>query len=88
MKAFSKRLAVVSCALRFLVFLPSLMGQAQNDAKEYVPSEMQVVDPEVQTYLDSEDAKGRSGEYDRAFLLLQKALELCSKKVSVYGGPY
>jgi tetratricopeptide (TPR) repeat protein len=56
------------------------MGQAQNDAKEYVPSEMQVVDPEVQTYLDSEDAKGRSGEYDRAFLLLQKALELCSKK--------
>jgi CHAT domain-containing protein len=80
MKAFSKQLAIVSCVLRLFVFLPSCMAQSQSDNKDYVPNEMQVADPEVKTYLDSADTQGKNGEYEQAFLQLQKAFDLCVKK--------
>ena len=80
MKAISKQLAIVSCLLWPLVLLPSCMGQAQGDNKDYVPNEMQVADPEVKTYLDSADTEGKNGEYERAFLQLQKALDFCVKQ--------
>jgi CHAT domain-containing protein len=80
MKAFSKQLAIVSCALMLLVFLPSCLPQAQGDKEDYVPNEMQVADPEVKTYLDSADTQGRNGEYEHAFVQLQKALDLCVNK--------
>jgi CHAT domain-containing protein/tetratricopeptide (TPR) repeat protein len=80
MKAFPKQIALLSCAFRLLVFLPSIPGQVQGDEQNYVPSEMQVADPEVKTYLDTADTQEKNGEYEQAFLQLQKALELCVKK--------
>jgi CHAT domain-containing protein len=80
MKAFSRQLAIVSCVLRLFVFLPCLMGQVQGDSKDYVPNEMQVADPEVKTYLDSADSQEKDGDYEQAFLQLEKAFDLCVKK--------
>lgn len=80
MKAFSKQLAIVSCVLRLLIFLPSCTAQAHGDNEDNVPNEMQVADPEVKTFLESADKQGKNGEYEQAFGQLQKALDLCVNK--------
>jgi CHAT domain-containing protein/tetratricopeptide (TPR) repeat protein len=80
MAAFSKQFSIVFWLLILLAFPPTSHGQPQGGDKDYVPAEMQAADPQVKTYLDSADALGQNGEYDQAFLQLQKALELCVRK--------
>src|ERR1700677_1829506 len=80
------------CSLALLVvyvFLLSPFGIAAAQTsptaapQRYVPSELQVTDPNVKAYLDSAEKSGKLGNDVECLTTLQKALELATKQKSL-----
>src|SRR5713226_2111198 len=76
-------LAFVSCALLFSTSAIAGPQAPPTPHQAYVPSELQVADPNVKASLDSAEKSAKLGNYGECFTSLQKALELATKQRSV-----
>lgn len=59
---------------------PYVLSEQPQNSDQNIPTELQVSDPEVKSYVDSAESSGREGKTAAVIEQLQQALELCGKK--------
>jgi CHAT domain-containing protein/tetratricopeptide (TPR) repeat protein len=82
LRTLPKTLAIVACALTLVVNFAARSQTPPASSQSYLPPEAQIADPNINSILDSAPKAVELGHYEEYLPLLQKALEVASKKQS------